>query len=154
MPGKRRFVPSLRQTFFFSSGKFPLFLASQQSQVLSPDYVANITVTNKLVAHGASMPSQWVHARSQAHWVWRGGLGSLSLVLLCLVSLAVCPVPVRFTCFYQKCSLHYQRNQPCRFSAANSSLHPPLCSLSQVLEQETLNEIDLKSKISLSASLI
>jgi len=47
---------------------FPLFLASQQSQ-LSPEYVTNITVTNILVAHGASMPSQWVHARSQAHWV-------------------------------------------------------------------------------------
>ena len=48
---------------------FPLFLTSQQSQVLSPEYVANITVTNIWVAQGASMPSQWVHARGQAHWV-------------------------------------------------------------------------------------
>ena len=46
---------------------FPLFLASQQ--VLPPEYVTNITVTNIWVAQGASKPSQWVHARSQAHWV-------------------------------------------------------------------------------------
>jgi len=72
----------------------------------------------------ASLPSQWVHARGQPHWVrclglsrgqgGSGGLGSLFLILLCL-SLAVCSVP-------------------CRFSAANGSLHPPLSSFSQVLQ--------------------
>merc|ERR1719348_545095 len=62
------------------------------------------------------MPSQWVHARGQAHWVRYGGLRSLSLlVLLCFVSLALCPISGGF-------------------SSTNSSLHPPLCSLPQVLQ--------------------
>jgi len=107
---------------------FPTLLclpSAGHQQIMSP---ISLSPRHILRQH-ASMPSQWVHARGQAHRVregvldlikgqgGRGGLRSLSLILLCLplLTLAVCPVP-------------------CRFSATNSSLHPPLCSFSQVLQ--------------------
>jgi len=109
--------------FFFPT--FLCFSSAGHQQIMSP---ISLSPRHMLRQH-TSMPSQWVHARGQAHRVRGGvldlikgqggrrGLGSLSLILLCLPlrTLAVCPVP-------------------CRFSAANSSLHPPLCSFSQVLQ--------------------
>ena len=94
---------------------FPTLLclpSAGHQQIMSP---ISLSPRHMLRQH-ASMPSQWVHARGQAHWVrggvpglskgqgGRGGLGSLSLILLYLplLTLTVCPVPTKFT-YEHKC---------------------------------------------------
>ena len=118
----------------------PLFLASQQSSTvtrLCHQYHCHQYIGRPRCVHALTMgpcPQPSPLGLTRGPWITFSG-PPVSGFLGCV------PGPCQIHMFHQKCSPYYQWNQPCRFSAANSSLHPPLCSLSQVLEQETLHEM-------------
>ena len=118
-----------RQAEIWAKSTADIFLFASPSIGLHQQIASPISLSPRHISRQhASMHSQWVHARGQPHWVRclglsrgqggrRGGLWSLSLILLCL-SLAVCSVPFHFKCehkFAPKEIRNQGKNQPCRY---------------------------------------
>jgi len=91
---------------------FPLFLTSQQSQVLSPEYVANITVTNiygslkvRPCPHNGSMPVAKPIGSDEGaldHFLWSS---SVLFPWLCARSLAGSLLPIAVSTLLSAVSL-------------------------------------------------